>query len=348
MRKHYGNSTMSGKYLEKLNKELLDAGKDEAFIARCLDYAKRLVDEGLPVIFDVKHLALLLGIDYGPFITLTIHGTHRYKTIRIKKKRGGHRTIRVPSTSLKYIQRWILDNIISQMYCSEAATGFVPGTSIKKNAERHLNCTCLLNIDIKDFFPSITYEDVFRIFRYYGYTYKLASCLANICTEDDELPQGAPTSPMLANIRCIKLDRRIKLLCEKYKANYSRYADDITISGNGGIANIIEAVTEIITDEGFEINEKKTRILFPHQRQEITGLIINNGIIRVPREFKKELKKEIYYCKKYGPTDHQKHIGDTHSFYKEHLYGKAYYVNMIEPDVGNVLLDELDAIDWEN
>ena len=142
------------------------------------------------------------------------------------------------------------------------------------------------------------------------------------------------------------MDKRIQLLCKAYSANYSRYADDITISGSGNLEKIKNLVIGIIRDEGFEINSRKTRILYPHQRQEITGLVVNNGIIKVPKEYKRELRKEIYFCKKYGPTSHQEHIGDEHSFLKEHLYGKAYYIKMIEPTVGEELLSELDEIDW--
>lgn len=338
---------MESNYIENLKSELIRREFDQDYIDRCVNYAKRLIDAELPVIFDARHLSLLLGINYSRLLFLALGDKDTlYRTVRIKKKRGGYRTLSIPTVIIKYIQKWILDEIVSKMKVSDAATGFIKGASIKENASMHLNSKCILNLDIKDFFPSIDKSDVYRIFYYYGYTDALANILSEICTFNDQLPQGAPTSPQLSNIRCIKMDKRIQLLCKAYNANYTRYADDITISGSGNLEKIKNIVIGIIRDEGFEINTRKTRILYPHQRQEITGLVINNGIIKVPKEYKRELRKEIYFCKKYGPTSHQEHIGDGHSFLKEHLYGKAYYIKMIEPTVGEGFLSELDEIDW--
>ena len=338
---------MESNYIENLKSELINREFDQDYIDRCVNYAKRLINAELPVIFDARHLSLLLGINYSRLLFLAFGDKDTlYRTVRIKKKRGGYRTLSIPAVIIKYIQKWTLDEIVSKMKVSDAATGFIKGASIKENASLHLNSKCILNLDIKDFFPSINKNDVYRIFYYYGYTDALSDILSEICTFNDQLPQGAPTSPQLSNIRCIKMDKRIQLLCKAYNANYSRYADDITISGSGNLEKIKNIVIEIIRDEGFEINTRKTRILYPHQRQEITGLVINNGIIKVPKEYKRELRKEIYFCKKYGPTSHQEHIGDGHSFLKEHLYGKAYYIKMIEPTVGEGFLSELDEIDW--
>ena len=338
---------MESKYIENLTNDLISRELDQSFIDRCVNYAKRLIDAGLPVIFDARHLSLLLGISYSRLLFIAFGDKDNlYRTVKIKKKRGGYRTLSIPSIVLKYIQRWVLDEIIATMKVSDAATGFIRGTSIKENASIHLNSKCILNLDIKDFFPSINKSDVYRIFYYYGYTDALSDIFAEICTFNDQLPQGAPTSPQLSNIRCIKMDKRIQLLCKAYNASYTRYADDITISGSCNLEKIKDIVISSIREEGFEINANKTRILHPYQRQEITGLIINNGIIKVPKEYKRELRKEIYYCKKYGPTNHQEYIGDNHSFLKEHLYGKAYYVKMIEPEIGEQLLSELDEIDW--
>ena len=110
--------------------------------------------------------------------------------------------------------------------------------------------------------------------------------------------------------------------------------------------SIIPVVKEIIENEGFMLNEKKTHIAYAHQRQMVTGLVINNGIVRVPKDFKRELRQEIYYCRKFGVMNHQQYKKDDHSFYKEHLYGKAYFVNMVEPDEGQKFLQELDEIIW--
>ena len=339
---------MTNSYLEKLNNKLLQEDVSDDYYHACMKYASRLVSADMPVIFDLKHFSILTEIELSKLICMCESGFETsYHYIRMPKKHGGYREINSPSVQLKKIQRWVLDNIIDKMHCSNSATGFRKNTSIVVNAKRHLNKKCILNMDLKDFFPSISRQDVYRIFRYYGYTWQLSDFFADLCTINDALPQGAPTSPALSNVRCLKLDKRISKLCEKYRADYSRYADDITISSNNNLTSIITAVSEVIKDEGFTVNEKKTRVLFTHQKQEITGLIINGGMLSVPKEYKRKLRQEIYYCKKYGPYNHQKHVGDSHAFFKDHLYGKAYYIKMVEPEVGNQFLDELDEIKWD-
>ena len=161
----YRNRTMKSndRYLTELNNELEAEGYESEYVCACLEYAENLLNAGLPVIFDPKHFALLLGMDFKLlFIILRSDDVYRYRTIRIPKKHGGYREINMPSMNIKYMQRWILDNILNHMHFSEASLGFRQGTSIVRNAAKHLNKNCILSLDIKDFFPSITYEDVFE------------------------------------------------------------------------------------------------------------------------------------------------------------------------------------------
>jgi retron-type reverse transcriptase len=334
-------------YLADLKEVIVAKNSDEEYINRCMTYAIRLYNSNLPVIFDRKHLALLIGIDYYELnIILNCEELH-YTEINIAKKTGGIRKILSPSITLKYIQRWILDNILSKIKISEFATGFCKEKSIVTNALKHIGKECVINFDIKDFFPSINQDRVFRIFYYYGYTKDVSYTLSKLCTYAGFLPQGSPASPYISNIVCLKLDKRLSLLSNKYKCDYSRYADDITISGYYGINKLVEIIPEIIKDEGFEVNAKKTRIAFKYQRQEITGLIVNSGRITIPQKYKSKLNQEIYYCKKFGVSNHLNHIGCNKSFFKEHIYGKAYFVNMIEPELGIKILSELDKIKWD-
>lgn len=270
-----------------------------------------------------------------------------YEVIRIPKKRGGERSLQVPVILLRSIQKWILDNILNNLYVSEFAMGFCKAKSIVTNANVHLNKKCIVNMDLKDFFPSITQEQVFRIFYYYGYTIGVSNMLARICTYDGFLPQGAPTSPYISNLVCLRLDKRLSKMAERYKATYSRYADDITFSADGDISNIVKVAEEIINSEGFKVNSRKTRVLFQHQRQEVTGLLVNGEKVRVEKSYLKKLKQEIYYCKKYGVDNHLNHIGCTKRFYKDHLYGKVYFVNMVDSEIGKKLLDDMNNINWD-
>ena len=336
-------------YLEKLDKLLRENGESEKDIKAAKKYARNLLELNLPVIFDINHFAALVGTT--PVVISTMMATMEtffYTEKRIPKKTGGYRILKVPALRLKIIQRWILDNIICNIPVSDYAMGFMKNRSIVTNAKYHVGQECVVNMDLKDFFPTITQEQVFRIFYYYGYTIDVSYMLSRLCTVDGKLPQGAPTSPYLSNIVCLKLDKRLSLLANKYEAKYTRYADDMTFSGGYGIQGIINIASLIINDEGFIVNEKKTRISYKYQRQEVTGLIVNDNKVTIDRKYKKSLLQEIYYCKKYGPSSHLNYINSTKRFYKAHLYGKSYFVNMVDKELGKRVLLQLSEIDWEN
>lgn len=335
-------------YLRNLSEALSDVTLNTEERDLCLNYASRLLSNNLPVIFDLKHLSLLLGLTAENLSKyLYLPSEKIYKSYDIPKKNFGYRSLQIPCLQLKYIQRWILDNILYNIPLSEHSTGFNRRCSILKNARMHLGSQCVINMDLEGFFPSIKYKTIFRIFYQYGYSKKVSYILARLCTIDSALPQGSPASPYLANLACLQLDKRIHSLCQKFKANYSRYADDITISGRSNITKLLPTIESIILNEHFKINKNKTRIAFTHQHQEVTGLTINNNKITVSKKFKKDLKQTIYYCLKYGPYDHQAHINDEHAFFKEHLYGKIYFLKSIEPDLANKLIEDLNKISWD-
>ena len=139
----------------------------------------------------------------------------------------------------------------------------------------------------------------------------------------------------------------LSALAAKYESQYSRYADDITFSGNHDIKSIKKAVVEIVEDEGFRLNAKKTRIAYPHQRQEVTGLLVNGDKLRVSKKYKKDLYQELYFCVKYGVKDHMQRVNCNKAFYKEHVYGKIFFVNMVEPDEAKIMFEIASKIDWD-
>lgn len=334
-------------YLDKLKTNLLEAKKNQYYVKECLKYANKLLDNNLPVIFDIEHFALILGVKKH-FINKLLYCENRfYRDIEIPKKNGGYRLLSMPSLKLKYIQKWILYNILYNIRVSKFATGFHKKRSILTNANNHLQKECIINMDIKNFFPSVKQQRIFNIFYYYGYTKEVSFLLSKLCCYKGRLPQGSPASPYLSNIVCLKLDKRISKLAEKYKANYSRYADDITISGNYGIKKCINIITNILEDEGFKINENKTRISYKHQKQEVTGLIVNNSQVKISKKYKKELMQEIYYCIKFGFKNHLEKTNINKRFYKEHLYGKAYFINSVEPEYAKKIFENLEKIDWD-
>ena len=334
-------------YCQELQKMMREQEMDETYIELCTSYAKRLLKNDMPVIFDFKHLSMLLGIEpYEMAFYLFADEKLYYTEIQIPKKRGGVRIIDIPSERLKDIQKWILDNILSRYTVHECCYGFIRGKSIYDNALQHVNKRCVLHLDLKDFFPSITQEQIFKIFFSVGYTKKVSYYLAKMLTKNKKLPQGSPASPMLSNIVAKKLDSRLNGLAKKYGAVYSRYADDITFSGEGNIKNMIPIVEKTIQDEKFQVNKSKTRYSYYFQRQEVTGLIVNKKV-SIPKEYIREINKEIYFCKKFGVSSHLEKIQNYKSFYKEHLYGKAYFIKMINKRKGNQILEQLDEIEWD-
>lgn len=332
------NSMDKNEYLHRLKENMLGKYED-AYIDKCVCYAERLLNGNYPVIFDKVHIHKILQLSH---ISLDC-----YNDFGIRGKNGKVRIISAPSRPLKYRQRWILDNILSNIEVMSCCEGFTKGRSIVTNAKKHIGYAATLTVDIKDFFPSIKEEQVVKVFREIGYTQEVAVTLSSLCCHEGCLPQGAPTSPYLSNIICKSLDREFMKFSEKNSLVYSRYADDITLSGNYDLTSIIFNVKEIIRNHGFEINEKKTRLYTGKHRKIVTGIIVKENGLSVPREYKRKLRQEIYYCKKFGVEQHLKNTKASKVVnFKEFMYGKAYYIKMIEPRTGEKFLKQLDEIQW--
>lgn len=311
------------------------------------EYRQRLYDNNVPVIYNLRHLRKIFRIrKREQEVFFGENKCSLYRNFSIPKKSGGVRQIEAPCKRLKEIQRWIKDEIVDKFVVSEYATGFRKNMSIVDNARKHVGKELVINMDIKDFFPSVTYADVLLMFMYIGYRKDVAHLLTKLCTNTENvLPQGSPASPSISNHILLKLDKRLGRLAESVGADYSRYADDITFSGKRGISTIIPLVEQIVEEEGFLVNENKTRLQYSNQRQEVTGLIVNNKIA-VSTTIEDEIRNAIYFIKKYGVDDHMKHIGCNKSFYMEHLYGIAYFINMVDRDKGKKYLAQLDEIIW--
>ncbi len=325
------------------------AGYDKEYIDLCIAYANRLISNQLPVIFDPDHLAAIVGLEPKYLLKLFYlcnSSDKLYKELIIPKKSGGIRKISIPIEGLKFLQRWVLENILDPIQVSSSSMGFVKKKSIVDNALRHVNKECVINYDIKDYFPTIRRNHIFKIFKYYGYTNEVSYLLSKICTHKDSLPQGAPTSPYLSNIHCLRLDKRLEELASRINADYTRYADDITLSGNSNVVKYRKIVIKIIESEGFEINAKKTRFQSDSQRQMVTGLVVNKKVT-VPVKRKRYLRQQIYYCKKYGVSNHMKYSNINKSNFKQYLYGLAYFVKMVERDKGEQFISQLNEITWD-
>lgn len=261
------------------------------------------------------------------------------------------RVICAPSRNLKERQKWILKNILNKVTMKECVHGFVRGKSIVTNASCHVGKKEILCLDIADFFPSIKLNKVKNIFIKLGYTEEVALRLGKLCTytpemsQEYELPQGAPTSPALANIEFDKIDDKLLAYADENQLVYTRYADDLTFSTDSeNIEKHINHVKDIITESGFLINENKTHVMKDNYRKLVTGLIVNEKV-KIPKRFKRKFKQELYYCRKYGISQHLHATGRDNAInFREYMYGKAYFIKMVETDLGKYYLNQLDEL----
>ncbi|OPC55094.1 RNA-directed DNA polymerase [Elizabethkingia miricola] len=300
-------------------------------------YVKNLLSNNTVIIFEFNHLSKLLGIEKS-YLSRLVFGTHYfYQSFTIPKSNGEERLINAPKDILLDIQRWIYYNILKGISLNDNCVGYREGYSIRNNVEKHLNKEYLLKLDLKDFFPSINIERVIAVFKNLGYTPSISYILASICTLDGYLPQGSPTSPCLSNIIAKRLDARINGLCKKFDLDYSRYADDITISGNKLPKKMISYIENIIVDEGFEINLNKKRLLYKNNQRIITGVSISSGYLTIPKKKKRELRQIMFYIECYGLSNHLFKKGLNDPIYLERIIGYLYFWKFLEPNNKDII-----------
>ncbi len=306
----------------------------------------KIISLDIPVFLTLEALRKNIDIDKKYFYRTLFYRNSLYKSIQILKKNGSdYRQINAPILPLKRIQRWILENILYKIPIEDCAHGFVRGKSIITNAYPHVNSKYILKMDIVDFFPSIHFGLIKKFFYDLGYSNTIACALANLCTFNSQLPQGAPTSPYLANIICIEMDKRIQGLCKKNRLKYTRYADDITISGNSNVFWIKDIVEKIVNCYGFQINQNKTVVIKPGDRKKVTGIIVNEKL-SVPKSIVRKLRQDIYYIKTFDLESHMERISftGTKQQYISQLYGVASFIKMVDIDKGLYFISTLDSI----
>ncbi|NOK59072.1 MAG: RNA-directed DNA polymerase [Chloroflexi bacterium AL-W] len=264
-----------------------------------------------------KDLADLLEIDEKQLIyhLYIIPPDQKYKKFIISKGHGSVRRIDAPISALKIIQRKLLKVLTCVYRVKKPVHGFVYGRSILSNAKTHRRRRYVLNLDLQDFFPSINFGRVRGMFmaRPYHLNSAVATVLAQICCFNNQLPQGAPTSPIVSNMVCAKLDDELQRLSGKYRCMYTRYADDITISTNlpafpSNIATLSDKTGQpelgvelqrIIDENGFVVHKDKTRLQIKSQRQQVTGLTVNRKV-NVRRSFINQVRAMLHAWDKYG------------------------------------------------
>lgn len=334
------------KYYKKyiMNLPIKDEEKEE-LIKKVIYEEKAKV----PFIMNTYHLSNILGIKWKDLKKIINNSDKLYYNFSISKKSGGKRIISMPNKELLIVQKKIQEKILDNVIIHKNAFGFVKNRSIIDNAKMHLNKEMILNMDLKDFFPSIHRGRVFYIFKNIcNYDNNTSYCLTKLTTYKNSIPQGAPTSPVISNIVAFMLDVRLSKIADKFNINYTRYADDITFSGSKENINksLLKIVNDIIEECGFNVNKKKTRFASRAGRQEVTGLIVNNEEISIPNNYIKKIRQELYYVKKYGLKAHREKVGFTNKYYKDHMLGKILFVNQIDSKKGRKLLNEFNIINW--
>ncbi len=330
------------------------------------DPEKKRQDNALPALADVEAFAKAVGLTIPRLRWLAYHrevdtGTH-YHRWQVPKRDGSLRLISAPKPELKAVQRWITREVTEHLPLHGAAHGFITGRSIVTNARVHAGARMVVKLDIRGFYPTVTMRRVKGLLRRAGLGEQVATVMALLATESPRetvvthgrthyvalgprsLPQGAPTSPSITNALCLRLDCRMSGLARKLGCRYTRYADDLTFSWHGDAAakvgTLLRAVGMIVRAEGFEVHQKKTRVMRQGARQKVTGLVVNRAPegrpeVRVPRKTQRELRAAIRNRELGRPGK-----GET----LEQLKGMAAFVMMTDRERGRAFMARIDRL----
>jgi RNA-directed DNA polymerase len=300
---------------------------------------------------------------------VTQSGLHHYRYHWIEKRSGSLRLIEIPKSRLKTIQRRILKEILNRVPPHPSAHGFTRRRSSLTFVERHVGKAVVLRMDLKDFFHSVPVPRIGALFRRLGYPWAVAYLLQGLCTHcasatlagetfqalpwamrkrlsDKHLPQGAPTSPALANLCAWRFDCRLQGLANRFDLDYTRYADDLAFSGGHDLLRLAPFLQGLIgaiaREEGFDINHRKTRVQTHAQSQRLAGVVINEKP-NLPRTEFDRLKAILYNCAQLGPESQNRHGVDD---FNAHLAGRIAYVKWLNLKRGMQLMQLWQEIDW--
>jgi retron-type reverse transcriptase len=326
---------------------------------------EKLQAGGLPLLASPADVAAALGVPVPRLRWLAFHSeaatvTH-YVRFTVPKRSGGTRQLFAPHDNLAAAQQWVLTNILEEVPVHPNAHGFVPGRSTVTNATPHVRKKLVVNADLTDFFPTITFPRVRGIFKQLGYSPAAATVLALLCTESPRkrvtyagkpfhvaagpraLPQGACTSPALSNLAARRLDSRLNGIAKKLGWTYTRYADDLSFSCDAEAADkvgyLLARVRHVAQDEGFAVNEKKTRVLRPSAAQMVTGVVVNERP-GVPRDVVRRMRAILHRAKTEGLAAQNR---ENHPNFEMWVRGMVAYVWMVNPKQGEPLKKALDA-----
>jgi retron-type reverse transcriptase len=277
-----------------------------------------------------------------------------YVEFDVPKATGGVRRISAPRVKLKKVQRTILDEILDKIPAHPAAHGFIKKRSVLTNAKPHAGNELVIKTDLQDFFPTVHYQRVEGLFREVGFGAEVSKHLAGLCTHRSKLPdgtvlwpgvlpQGAPTSPAIANLVCRRLDARLTGLAKKAGGTYTRYADDLTFSfkkmPKKDLGRLLWWIDQICQQEGFNENVSKRRVLRANTQQRVTGVVVNEEP-HLPRKAKRTFRAILTNCERHGIASQARGRKD----FAHYLLGYASYAQMVEPKLGAGWLKRVKAL----
>lgn len=348
-------------------KQIIYLGKEVSYgLSNTESNIETLKKYNLPIFENISILAENMGISLSEMRFLLYHRkvskiTHYHK-FNIPKKSGGVRIISAPKSKLKKLQYWVLHNILEALPTGEYSHGFVTGRSICTNAQPHVGKDIVVNLDLQNFFPTITFKRIKGLFSRLGYSEQIATILALICTEtpcdkvemdgvayyvqngERVLPQGSPASPAISNLIAWRLDKKIQGLAIKYGFTYTRYADDLTFSssadGEKNIARLLYFLEKIIRSEGLYINPEKTSIMRKGRQQRVTGIVVNEKT-NVPRSDLRRFRALLHNIETNGWNDQRWRGGNNLSL---SVKGYISFVKMVNSEKGLKFEEQLKRI----
>lgn len=318
---------------------------------------EKLTGLDLPVLAAPRDIAEAMGLTIPKLRWLAFHAESakisHYVRFTVPKRTGGVRSLAAPMPLLAATQQWILYKLLSKLETEDPAHGFVRGRSTVTNATPHTGAQVLVNFDLSDFFPTITFPRVRGYFASLGYSPAAATILALLVTEPPRrevvhagtkyqvatgphaLPQGACTSPALSNLIARQLDRRLHGMAVKLGYEYTRYADDMTFSTKSeeatpSLGYLMARVRHICLDEGFKVNEKKTRVLRPSASQRVTGIVVNDRV-NVPRKIIRRMRAILHQAQFTGLEAQNR---ENHPEFHAEVLGMIAYISMVNPERG--------------
>lgn len=297
---------------------------------------------------------------------------HHYR-YRWLPTRHGARLLEAPRPRLRGMQRLVLEQVLSPIPVHDAVHGFVAGRCAVSGARLHVRSAVVVSLDLESFFACVTAARVYGVLRSAGYPEPVAHLLTGLCTNaapvrvlaamparmdagaawrlrrrlaTPHLPQGAPTSPYLANLCTYALDRRLQAYADRIGAVYTRYADDLVLSGGPGVSRaartLVSAMSEMARQEGFRLNPHKTRVQAAADRQTVTGIVVNRRP-NVPRGDYDQLKAILHNAVRDGPAGQNR---GGHPDFRAHLLGRIAWVCAVSPERGGRLRAAFDRIAW--